>query len=112
MQKKYIPLALSTVSSLQAGQRRFTFICESIEDARTFLASQYLDVDALAKDIEGKFISAFIRANKPATASCCAPSCCSQEGDDSFAPHRRGTALLANSRKSICNRTWVKLLSI
>ena len=39
MQKKYIPLALSTVSSLQAGQRRFTFICESIEDARTFLAN-------------------------------------------------------------------------
>jgi arsenite methyltransferase len=49
----------------------------SIEDARTFLSTQGVDVDALAKEIEGKFISAFVRANKPATASCCAPSCCS-----------------------------------
>jgi arsenite methyltransferase len=48
-----------------------------IEDARTFLADQSFDVDALAKELEGKFISAFVRANKPATSSCCAPSCCS-----------------------------------
>ena len=31
-----------------------------------------LDVDALAREVEGKFISAFVRANKPATV-CCAP---------------------------------------
>ena len=49
----------------------------SIEDARTFLANQDLDVDALAKEVEGKFISAFIRARKPAAMPCCAPSCCS-----------------------------------
>jgi arsenite methyltransferase len=48
-----------------------------IEDARTFLASQGVDVDALAREIEGKFVSAFIRANKPAAASCCSPICCS-----------------------------------
>ena len=48
-----------------------------IEDARTFLSGQGLDVDALAREVEGKFISAFIRANKPAVASCCASGCCS-----------------------------------
>ena len=41
----------------------------SIEDARAFLAGQGLDVDALAREVEGKFISAFIRANKPAASS-------------------------------------------
>ena len=50
----------------------------SIEDARTFLAGQdHLDVDAMAKEVEGKFMSAFIRASKPAATPCCAPSCCS-----------------------------------
>ena len=48
----------------------------SIEDVRTFLSGQGLDVDSLAKEVEGKFISAFIRANKPAKSSCCPPSCC------------------------------------
>ncbi len=35
------------------------------EDARTFLSGQGLDVDAMIPQIEGKFISAFIRALKP-----------------------------------------------
>src|SRR4051794_33517745 len=48
----------------------------SVEDARAFLAGQGLDVDALAKEVEGKFISAFIRATK-AAGSCCAPGSCS-----------------------------------
>ena len=48
----------------------------SIEDARAFLSARGLDVDALAREVEDKFISAFVRANKPATA-CCAPGCCS-----------------------------------
>ena len=48
----------------------------SIEDARAFLSGQGLDVDALAREVEGKFISAFVRANKP-VAACCAPGCCS-----------------------------------
>jgi len=45
------------------------------EDARTFLTGQGLDVDALAPQIDGKFLSAFIRATKP--AACCPPGCCS-----------------------------------
>ncbi len=48
----------------------------NIEDARTFLAGEGLDVDALAKEVEGTFISAFVRATKPAGAACCGPSCC------------------------------------
>jgi SAM-dependent methyltransferase len=32
--------------------------------------------DALAREVEDKFISAFVRADKPETA-CCAPGCCS-----------------------------------
>jgi hypothetical protein len=48
----------------------------SIEDARAFLSGQGLDVDSLAKEVEGKFISAFVRATK-STAPCCTPGCCS-----------------------------------
>ena len=46
-----------------------------IEDARAFLAGEGIDVDAIAPQVEGKFMSAFIRASKP--AGCCAPGCCS-----------------------------------
>ena len=42
----------------------------TIEDARTFLTGQGIDVDAMAPAVEGKFLSAFIRALKP--ANCCA----------------------------------------
>ena len=45
-----------------------------VEDARTFLTGQGVDVDAIAPQVQGKFMSAFIRAKKP--ASCCAPGCC------------------------------------
>src|SRR6202167_956852 len=45
-----------------------------IEDARAFLAGQGVDVDAIAPQVEGKFMSAFIRATKP--TSCCTPGCC------------------------------------
>ena len=38
-----------------------------IEDARQFLAGQSIDVDAIAPQIAGKFMSAFIRARKPPT---------------------------------------------
>jgi arsenite methyltransferase len=37
----------------------------NIEDARTFLTGQGVDVDAMAPLVEGKFMSAFIRATKP-----------------------------------------------
>jgi len=36
-----------------------------VEDAREFLAGQGFDVDALAPQVDGKFLSAFIRAVKP-----------------------------------------------
>ncbi len=38
-----------------------------IEDARTFLSGQGVDVDVIAPQVEGKFLSAFIRAAKPAS---------------------------------------------
>jgi arsenite methyltransferase len=50
-----------------------------VEDAREFLAGQGLDVDALAPQVDGKFLSAFIRAVKPAQVenkTCCGPTCC------------------------------------
>ena len=46
-----------------------------IEDARAFLSAEGIDVDAIAPEVEGKFMSAFVRATKP--AGCCAPGCCS-----------------------------------
>jgi SAM-dependent methyltransferase len=46
----------------------------SLEDARTVLTGHGIDVDAIAPQVEGKFISAFVRATKP--ASCCGPACC------------------------------------
>src|SRR5206468_10029131 len=44
------------------------------EDARSFLADQGLDAGVLASQADGKFMSAFIRATKP--AACCKPGCC------------------------------------
>ncbi|MFL6452205.1 MAG: arsenite methyltransferase [Bryobacteraceae bacterium] len=46
-----------------------------IEDARAFLSGEGIDVEAIAPQVEGKFMSAFIRATKP--GGCCAPGCCS-----------------------------------
>jgi SAM-dependent methyltransferase len=49
-----------------------------IEDAREFLTGKGADVDAIAASVEGKFMSAFIRARKPhaSEAPCCSPGCC------------------------------------
>ena len=48
-----------------------------VEDAREFLTGQGLDVDALAREADEKFMSAFIRAVKPSQPQpCCGPSCC------------------------------------
>ena len=47
-----------------------------INDAREFLAGTGIDVDAVAPQAEGKFASAFIRAEKPEAKSCCGPACC------------------------------------
>jgi len=53
----------------------------SIEDARQFLTGEGIDVDAIAPQVENKFMSAFIRAFKPnletSSKECCGPACCS-----------------------------------
>jgi len=62
------------------------------EDAAAFLAGSGLDVDRFAREIDGKFMSGFVRATKPGSSSkprralhalgkneddaCCAPGCC------------------------------------
>lgn len=48
----------------------------NLEDARAFLSGEGVDVDAIAKQLEGKFISAFVRAKKPRSAPCCSSGCC------------------------------------
>jgi SAM-dependent methyltransferase len=53
-------------------------------DAASFLNAAGLDAAALAPEIEGKFVSAFVRGTKPvrvaepkpAAKSCCGPECC------------------------------------
>jgi arsenite methyltransferase len=51
-----------------------------VQDAREFLTSQSFDVDAIAAEVGGRFMSAFVRAKKPEVApntkagDCCAPT--------------------------------------
>ncbi len=63
-----------------------------IDDARTFLADGGLDADHVAATLDGRILSAFVRARKPdaptaataagtdgaasAESACCAPGCC------------------------------------
>jgi SAM-dependent methyltransferase len=50
-----------------------------VDDAREFLSSAGIDVDAIASQVDEKFMSAFVRAVKPANATtkaCCGPTCC------------------------------------
>ena len=48
-----------------------------IEEARDFLSAAGLEVDKVAPLIDGKFMSAFVRATKPVQRTpCCGPSCC------------------------------------
>ncbi len=59
-----------------------------LEEARSFIEDAGLDVDALAAAVEGRILSAFVRARKPhrvraergdddTGSCCCGPSCCS-----------------------------------
>jgi hypothetical protein len=49
----------------------------SSADAREFLMGAGLNLETVTNEIDGKFMSGFIRAVKPAeTKSCCGPSCC------------------------------------
>jgi hypothetical protein len=48
-------------------------------DAKESLAEAGIDAEAMAPEVDGKFMSAFIRAVKPvkpARERCCAPTCC------------------------------------
>jgi len=49
-----------------------------IEDAREFLSSSGIDVDAIAAQVDEKFMSGFVRAVKPKRTeeACCGPTCC------------------------------------
>ena len=48
-----------------------------VEDAREFLAAEGVDVDAIAPEVDERFMSAFVRAVKPLDKeACCGPSCC------------------------------------
>jgi arsenite methyltransferase len=47
-----------------------------VEEARSFLEAAGLDAEVVGPQIKDKFMSAFIRAAKPATHSCCGPTCC------------------------------------
>jgi ubiquinone/menaquinone biosynthesis C-methylase UbiE len=47
----------------------------NVEDARQFLTEAGVDVDAIAPQVNEKFFSAFVRANK-SKAACCQPGCC------------------------------------
>lgn len=48
-----------------------------VEDARKFLSGENIDVDAIAPQVEGTIMSAFVRAVKPQRQqACCAPTCC------------------------------------
>jgi hypothetical protein len=58
------------------------------EDARVFIEEAGLDLGAVATAVEGRIMSAFVRARKPTSATsekvlavanaepCCAPGCC------------------------------------
>ena len=49
------------------------------EDARAFLEGAGMDADAIAPEVDGRFMGAFVRARKPAAAQespCCGPGCC------------------------------------
>ncbi|SRR5713101_2301498 len=48
----------------------------NVDDVRSFLTETGFDVDQLAPEVEGRFASAFVRARKPETNSCCGPECC------------------------------------
>lgn len=68
----------------------------NFDDAREFLAGQSADMNELARQADGKFVSGFVRAVKPAadragrdvpgsagkasaSPACCAPACCGGE---------------------------------
>lgn len=47
-----------------------------VDDAREFLSAAGVDVEAIAPQVDGKIMSAFVRAIKPEAKNCCGPACC------------------------------------
>jgi len=75
--KRVINLSAGVVTRGQAPADVEPTRVYNVEDARAFLTRQGVDVDAIAPQVEGEFVSAFIRAVKPASKECCGPACCS-----------------------------------
>jgi SAM-dependent methyltransferase len=92
------------------------------DDARAFLAAEGVDADAIANEVDGKFVSAFVRAVKPAVAvasttsvrateatdagtDCCTsatPSSPSQNASGCCAAQRSGTASPSTKGAKCC----------
>ena len=47
------------------------------EEALSFLMDKGIDLEKIGPHVEGKFMSAFVRATKPTAKSCCGPRSCS-----------------------------------
>src|SRR5438034_657187 len=77
-------LALANQNKRKAGAENVEFLKGEIEptriyrveDARELLSAAKIDVDSIAPEVDGKFLSAFVRAVKPRSQACCGPSCC------------------------------------
>jgi len=74
-------LNLARANQRKAGVENVEFLKGEIEnipllDNSVDVTDQGVDVDAIAPQVEGKFMSAFIRAVKPASKHCCGPDCC------------------------------------
>jgi arsenite methyltransferase len=48
----------------------------NVADAREFLSAAGIETHAIAPKVQDKFISAFVRARKPASSACCDLTCC------------------------------------
>jgi arsenite methyltransferase len=48
----------------------------AFEDAKGFLEGSGLDAEAVATEVQGRVMGAFVRATKPAKKGCCGPECC------------------------------------
>jgi SAM-dependent methyltransferase len=85
-------LSKLTSAGFEAAEIEITRVY-TVEDAKEFLAGQCADLQQVASDVDGKFVSAFVRAVKPvaqhrapagpavapqssAAPGCCATQCC------------------------------------
>ena len=68
--------------SRQARERRLRAIdleptrIYRADDARQFLEESGLTMRELAAQVDGRFMSAFVRASKPRDKACCSTTCC------------------------------------